>query len=263
MKKKRLALLGYGYLNQIVGNAVKNGLLPEYELVGVLGRNADRTRYCADHYNCSPCTSIEELMALEPDFVAEAASAEAVVNYAEAILKGGANLIVLSTGAFADAQLYERAIQTAIENNTKIYLAGGATGGFSLLQTASLMSQTPIDVTITSKKSPGFISRTPFYKDGLMNITEPERVFTGTAKTIMDTFPYVFNVILATSFASAGPEDTKFNIDATPNFAGDDYKIEVKGDQVQLDLNILSQDYSIAGWSVVAMLKNAVSPIVF
>ena len=125
------------------------------------------------------------------------------------------------------------------------------------------MSKTPINVTITSKKSPGFISRTPFYRDGLMNITEPERVFTGTAKEIIEAFPYVFNVILATSLASAGPEATKFNIDATPNFAGDDYRIQVEGDLVQLDLSILSQDYSIAGWSVVAILKNAVSPVVY
>lgn len=263
MKKKRLALLGYGYLNQIVGNAVKNGILPEYELVGILGRNPDRTKAYADHYDCTPCTNIEELMALKPDFVAEAASAQSLVDYTETILKGGSNIIVLSTAAFADVELFERAKQTAIENNTKIYIAGGATGAYSLLQTSSLMSKTPIDVTITSKKAPGFLSRTPFYRDGLMNITEPERVFTGTAKKIIEVYPYVFNVILATSLASAGPEATKFNIDATPYFAGDDYRIQVEGDLVQLDLSILSQDYSIAGWSVVTILKNAVSPVVF
>lgn len=73
----------------------------------------------------------------------------------------------------------------------------------------------------------------------------------------------MFNVILATSLASAGPEDIKFNIDATPNFSGDHYRIQVEGDEVQLDLSILSQDYSIAGWSVVTILKNAASPVVF
>lgn len=246
-----------------MGNAVKNGILSEYEIVGIIGRNLERTKAAADYYECTACTNIDQLMALKPDFVSEAASAQALINYAETILKGGSNIIVLSAAALADVDYFEKIKQVAVENDTKIYLAGGATGAYSLLQTASFMSATPIDVTITSKKSPKFIARTPFYREGLMDITKPERVFTGTAKKIIESFPYVFNVILSTSLASAGIEDTKFNIDATPNFLGDDYRIQVEGDDVQLDLSILSQDYSIAGWSVVTILKNAVSPVVF
>lgn len=41
MEKKRLALMGAGRLNEIVANALKDGLLPEYELVGVLGNNPE------------------------------------------------------------------------------------------------------------------------------------------------------------------------------------------------------------------------------
>ncbi|WP_028870069.1 aspartate dehydrogenase domain-containing protein [Psychromonas arctica] len=261
--KKKLALIGCGYLSQTVAMALKDGNFPEYELVAVLGRNSLRTKKFADYFNCKPCTDIKAFMDSEPEFVVEAASANSVVDYSEIILEGGSHLIVLSTAAFADVALYQRAIKIAAKKNTKIYIAGGATGGFNLLQTAALMSTTPIDVTITSKKSPGFVARTPFYKDGLMDITEPERVFTGTAKKIIDIFPYVFNVVYATSLASAGPEATKFNIDATPNFTGDDYRIEVKGDNVALDLTIKSDDYAIAAWSVVSILKNAVSPVVF
>jgi len=261
--KKKLALIGCGYLSQTIAQAIHDGRLPEYELVAVLGRDPVRTKIFADYFNCKPCLDIDAVLALTPEFVAEAASAESVIDYAETILAGGAHIIVLSTAAFADVDLYERAIKTASENNTKIYIAGGATGGFNLLQTASLMSSTPIDVTITSKKSTGFIARTPFYKQGLLNISKPERVFTGTAKGIIDTFPYVFNVVYATALASAGPEATKFNIDAVPNFTGDDYRIEVNGDQVALDLTIKSGDYAIAAWSVVSILKNAASPVVF
>jgi len=263
VKKKRLALLGYGYLNQIVANAVRDDILPEYEIVGILGRNPEKTKQASEYYGCKACLTIEELMELKPDFVAEAASSKAVVDYAETILKGGSNFIILSAAALADEKYLEKLKNIALENQTRIYLAGGATGGYSLLQTALLMSKNSIDVKITSKKSPQFIKRTPFYSEGLDKIQKPERVFSATAKKIIEEYPYVFNVILATSLASAGPEKTKFDIDATPNFQGDDYRIQVEGKDVQLDLNILSQDYSIAGWSVVVILKNAVSPIVF
>lgn len=263
MKKKRLALLGCGYLNQIVANAVIDGTLPEYEIVGVLARNSKKAKVFADHFGCVAYSNIKQLMDLKPDFVAEAASGQAVTDYAETILSGGSNIIILSAAPLADTKFFEQIKKTAEENNVKIYLPGGATGAYNLLQTAALMSKTPIDVTITSKKSPHFINRTLFNSEKLMDITKPKRVFTGSAKDILEINPYVFNVIFSTSYASAGLKDTKFNIDATPQFSGDDYRIEVVGDDVQLDLNILSQDYSIAGWSIVAILKNAASTVVF
>lgn len=52
MEKKRLALMGAGRLNEIVANALKDGLLPEYELVGVLGNNPEKTQAFADRHNC-------------------------------------------------------------------------------------------------------------------------------------------------------------------------------------------------------------------
>lgn len=261
MKKIRLALLGCGYLNEIVANAIKNNYLPEYELVGVLGRNPERTQAFAERHNCKACTSIEELMDLKPEFTAEAASPQAVREYTETVLRGGSHLVVLSIGAFADAALYEKVKNTAIESNRKIYIASGAVGGFDVLRTAALMS--PIKARMTSKKNPGSLYYTPLYKEGLLDIQEPEQVFTGNTKQAIEMLPFHFNVAVATALASAGPENTTLNIDAVPGFWGDEYKIEIVGEEVWTDLNIYSRTCNIAAWSVVAVLQNAVSPIVF
>ena len=45
VEKKRLALLGCGKLNHIVADAYLNGILPEYEVVGVLGRTKKRKHW--------------------------------------------------------------------------------------------------------------------------------------------------------------------------------------------------------------------------
>ncbi|MBU3114433.1 aspartate dehydrogenase domain-containing protein [Clostridium lacusfryxellense] len=261
MKKIRLALIGSGYLNEIVANALENNYLPEYELVGVMGRNPERTQDFAKRHNCEACANIQELMALKPDFTAEAASPQAVIDYTETILKSGSNLVVLSIGAFADASLYEGVKKTAAENHKKIYIASGAVGGFDVLRATALMG--PIKATMTSKKSPLSLYHTPLYKEELMKITEPEQVFTGTTKEAIEMLPFQFNVAVATALASAGPEKTTFNINAVPDFRGDEYNIEIQGEEVQTDLNIYSKTSSIAAWSVVAVLQNAVSPIVF
>jgi aspartate dehydrogenase len=261
MEKKKLAFLGCGFLNEIVANALHNGYLPEYELVGAFGRNPVRTTTFAERHNCKSCYSMEELLALKPDIIAEAASPQAVGEYSETILKGGASLVVLSIGAFADAALYNRVRETAAENNQKVYIASGAVGGFDVLRTAALMS--PIKATMTSKKSLRSLFYTPLFKEELMNITEPEQVFSGNTKEAIEMLPFHFNVAVATALASAGPERTTLHIDAVPGFVGDEYKIEIEGGEVKTDLNIYSRTSNIAGWSVVAVLRNIVSPIVF
>lgn len=261
MEKIKLALIGCGYLNEIVANAIKDGLLPEYELIAVLGRDLGRSAAFAERHGCKACADIDELLALKPEFTAEAASVQAVRDYSEKVLNGGSNFVVLSIGAFADADFYERVKITAARNKRKVYIASGAVGGFDVLRTAALMS--PITASISSQKAPGSLYHTPLFKEGLMDITEPEQVFSGTTKEAIAILPTHVNVAVATALASAGPENTNMNIKAVPGFKGDEYKIEIKGEEVHTDLNIYSRTSAIAGWSVVAVLQNAAGPIVF
>lgn len=261
MKKVRLALLGCGYLNEIVANAYHNGHLPEYELVAAFGRNPIKTQLFAERHHIKACHSLEELLELKPDFVAEAASPKAIVTYTEDILKSGANLVVLSIGAFANSEFYNKVKQTAIESNRKIYIASGAVGGFDVIRTAALMS--PIKATMTSKKTLRSLLYSPLFNEELLASKEPTRVFTGSTKEAIEMLPFHYNVAVATALAGNGPEHTTLNIDCTPGFVGDEYKIEIEGGEVKTDLNIYSRTSNIAGYSVVAVLQNAVSPIVF
>ncbi|WP_066718484.1 aspartate dehydrogenase domain-containing protein [Clostridium sp. Marseille-P299] len=261
MKKLKLALIGCGYLNEIVANALKDGYLPEYELIAVLGRNYDRAKAFAEHFGCKVCADINELMEMKPDYIAEAASVKAVKDYTETVLNGGSNLVVLSIGAFADQEFYERVKNTAAKNNRRVHIASGAVGGFDVLRTAALMS--PITASISSQKAPGSLYYTPLYKEGLLDITEKKQVFTGTTKEAIAILPTHVNVAVATALASAGPENTIMNIDAVPGFKGDEYKIEIQGDEVRTELNIYSRTSKVAAWSVVAVLQNVVAPIVF
>lgn len=261
MKKVKLALIGCGYLNEIVANAWKDGYLPEYELIGVLGKTYDRTKAFAEHFSCKACSTIEELLELKPDYIAEAASVKAVRDYSETVLNGGSNLVVLSIGAFADQEFYEHIKETAARNQRRVYIASGAVGGFDILRTAALMS--PITASISSQKAPGSLYYTPLYKEGLLDIKEREQVFTGTTKEAIAILPTHVNVAVATALASAGPEQTRMNIEAVPGFQGDEYKIEITGEEVKTELNIYSRTSKVAAWSVVAVLQNAVSPIVF
>lgn len=260
-KKLRLGIVGCGYLGNIIVDALLNGSLEEYELVGVTSRSLESRAKVANKVPCKDCKSIDELLELKPDYVVEAASGKVVKDIAHKVLYGGSNLVVLSIGAFADEVFYEKTNQIARETNKRIYIASGAIGGFDAMRTAALMSG--ITSKITSEKGPKSLRGTPVFREELMSSDKKEDVFNGFAKEAIALFPTKVNVAVATALATTGADNTAVTISSIPNMVGDNHKIEVKGEDVQVTVEIYSKTSSIAGWSVVALLKNIVSPIVF
>lgn len=261
MGKLKLALIGCGKLNEIIAEAKNNGYLNDYEIVAVLSRSVDKAKSFAKKYNCAFCESIDELMSYRPDYVAEAASIQAIKDYAPTILKGKANLVVLSIGAFADEKFYEDIKNIARKNSTKVYIASGAVGGFDVLRTASLMSS--VKTTFSAKKSPESLENTPLFSDDLLEIKESKEVFRGTTKEAIKLLPTKVNVAIATALASSNNEDTAMDINVEPGFLGDEYDINVVGEEVKANFKIYSRTSKIAAWSVIEVLENISSPIVF
>ena len=75
MAKKTIVLLGAGRLAGKIAGFYAEGRMPAYEVVGVVGRDPQRAAATAGICGC-PVLTLEETIALSPDFVAEAASAE-------------------------------------------------------------------------------------------------------------------------------------------------------------------------------------------
>ena len=261
MQKLKLAIVGCGFLGNIVAEAWHKGLLPEYELVGCLSRSAASTCTLADKYACTACASLSELMALAPDYVVEAASPGVVREMAEAVLRGGANLVLLSIGALADSDFRARLEACAREHGRRVHLASGAIGGFDVLRTTALMGA--IEASITTEKGPASLRNTPVFSDSLLAASERSEVFAGNAREAIGLFPTKVNVAVATALATAGVDGTRVSINSVPGFKGDDHRIEVKGEEVHAVVDIHSRTSAIAGWSVVATLRNLVAPIAF
>lgn len=261
MKKYKLALLGCGYLNEIVAKALEDGHLPDYELVGVLGRTPKHAEAFTKRYGCVSCQTIEELLSLKPDYIAEAASVQAVKDYTINILESGTSLVVLSIGAFADEAFYAQVQETARDAGQKVYIASGAVGSFDALRTACLMS--PVSMSISSRKSVNSLRHSPLYKENIEYSSSPTTMFEGTTKEIIALLPTHMNVAVATALASVGPANTQIKVTAETDFVGDEYVITAQGEEVRSDLKIYSKTSKIAAWSVVSTLRNIASPIVF
>ena len=269
-QKKRLAVVGCGKLGNIIADACNMGLLPDYELVGVLGRDRGHAEAMAEKAGCRACGTLEELLALKPDYVAEMASVQMVKAMAEKVLSCGANLVVLSIGAFADEEFYSRIRQTAKEHGTKVHIASGAIGGFDVLRTVTLMGQVEqaagkagVTTVMETHKGPESLQNTPVFDEKLLADREETEVFVGNTKKAISLLPTKVNVSVAASIATAGTEQTEYHIYSVPGMKGDDHKITAESDGITAVVDIYSRTSHIAGWSVVALLQNLASPIMF
>lgn len=262
MKEKKLGILGCGYLGGIVARAYHAGLLPGYRLVGVTSRTEASARALAEEAGCACCSRMEDLLALHPDIVVETAGIPALRQHAETVLEHGADLAVISIGAFADPDFHTRVRDTAARCGRKVYLASGAVGGFDVLSTITLMAraqgQDPT-VTFHTRKSPQSLQGTPVYRPEME--TAQQDAFAGSATQAIALLPTRVNVAVAASLAAAGPEHTAMRITSVPGFVGDDHCITVEGAGAKAVVDIYSDKSAIAGWSLVALLRNLASPL--
>ena len=91
---KKLVIVGCGRLAEIVADAVVKGLLPDYDLVGVYSRTASKAAHIVHKMQqhgkpCIACATLEELLALKPDYLVESASPAAMRELALPALRNG------------------------------------------------------------------------------------------------------------------------------------------------------------------------------
>lgn len=261
---KRLVIVGCGRLGTIVAEAVARGLLPEYELVGLQSRTFARAEALAEALAgegvaCKACRTLEELWDLKPDFLVEAASPAAMRALTIPTLERGCSIVTLSIGAFADEAFYQEVMQVARRTGERVYCASGATGGFDVLRTATLMGGAT--ATFFNEKGPNGLKGTPVYEEGLLQ--EQRVVFRGTATEAIAQFPTRVNVTVAASRASVGPEQMQVEMQSSPYFRGDTQRVEIRNPQVRAVVDVYSATPEIAAWSVVAVLQRITAPIVF
>lgn len=261
---KTFVIVGCGRLARIVSDALVKGFLPEYDLVGVYSRTEEKAAGIAAQMrdagrSCAVCRSVEELLSLKPDVLVETASPAALREVALPALQGGTSVVTLSIGALADEEFYREVAEAARRGGSRIYLASGATGGFDVLRTVTLMGGAT--ARFFNEKGPDALKGTPVYTDDLQH--EQREVFAGSAAEAIRLFPTKVNVTVAASRASVGPEAMQVTIRSTPGFKGDTQRVEIVNEQVRAVVDVYSATAEIAGWSVVSTLLNMVSPVVF
>jgi aspartate dehydrogenase len=258
----KVGLIGCGAIGNIIAKAIDEG---EEELVVVYDINEGKSVELVRKLKKRPAIagSFDEFMARELDVVIEAASQQAVEQYAERVLKAGKDLMVMSVGAFVNAELFSRLKKIARENKRRIYLPSGAVVGIDALKAVSSKIK---EVVLTTRKHPESLKGAPFFKKNQIKADEiktPTLLFEGNAREAVELFPQNINVAAAVSIAGIGFERTKVRIIADPKIERNVHELRVVGDFGELNtlaINVKSpanpKTSYLAALSAVKTLRN-------
>lgn len=261
---KKIAIIGCGFLGGIIADALRRGLLEDYELAAAMSRKKEDAESLVSGLNARAVDSLEELLAEKPDFVIETASVAIVREACIPVLSSGASFIPLSIGAFADRELYNKAIEVAAANGCKLYIPHGAVGGFDVLQTAYLMAEAQgkeINAGISTRKGSASLRGSSVYRENMEN--EESLAFSGSCSEAIALLPTKVNVAVAQSLCTVGPERAGAEIHSIPGYVGDEHTITAELDGIRVKTQVYSAESSIAAWSIVSLLKNLSSAVSF
>ncbi len=261
---KTIAIMGCGHLGGIVADAYRRGLLEGYELVGAYSRKIEDAERTVEGTTAKAVSNIEELVSLKADYLVETASIALLKEVAVRFLESGTSIIPLSIGAFADKSFHDSVVSVCRKSGAKVIIPNGAIGGFDVLNTISLMAEVngnPIKAGIHTHKGPKSLRNTPLYDESLEN--SEKTVFTGTTAGAIALLPTKVNVAVASALATLGPDVATAAITSVPGYIGDDHCATVETEGLRAVCDVYSAKSDIAGWSVVALLRNLVSPIQF
>lgn len=252
----KVGVLGSGRLATIIAHAIADGAVPRCELVGILGRTYEHTDALANACNCTACATLKEFLELEPEYVLEAATADALKCWAVPLLCASCNVICLSVGALIDDSFRHSVESAAEEHQCKLYVAPGVIGGLDLVAAARMAG--PANACLSKYHYGSANGRTSIFPDH----------FEGSCRDAYAACPRHLNIAVTAGLACGSLDQTKMNIETIPESQFFGTKLEIDGDfghaviEWHMTEKVTKTGAALAAWSALSTLQRATSPIV-
>ena len=261
----RVAVGGFGTIGEPVARWLDGGV-EGLSLAAVSARDHDKAlAKMADFRTAVPVLALEEL-ADQAEVVVECAPAAAFLTVARPAVERSRIFVPISVGALlSHMDLIERARETG----AKIIVPTGAIIGLDALKAAA--EGTIHEVRLETRKPPRGLIGAPYLAEhgiDLENLSEPLKVFEGTAREAVLGFPANVNVAAALSLAGIGPDRTMIEIWADPGVTRNMQSVRVEAEEARFSMNIEnapSPNHPATGritpLSVIATLRRLVAPL--
>ena len=238
----RIGIIGGGVISRLVLEHIRKGELGDVQVVAIAGRS-DRSKglALAQAFGIPFVLGLDALAASRPEAVVEAASHDAVREYAEPLLARSISFVALSGGALCDDALRERLERTAAEHRALLYVPSGGIGGLDTLKAVCLAGADEVSIAVT--KPPEAWKGIPYVEKLGVNLdalSGPTVLFEGTARDGVPHFPANVNIAAVLSMAGIGFDRTRLKVVADPALTFNTHSIVIKGRTGRVDLKFES-----------------------
>jgi aspartate dehydrogenase len=260
----RVAIAGLGPIGKKVAEALDRGI-DGLVLAAVSAQHPEKHRDWLGSLNTQPAVLPIEKLVDVADIVIECAPAKLVRSIVTPFVTSGKTAIVLSVGALLEN---EDLIEVAKQNGGQIVVPTGALIGLDAV-TAAAVGEIHSVRMVTRKPVQG-LAGAPYLVENNIDIgqiTEPLRIFEGTAREAAKGFPANLNVAVALSLAGIGPDRTRLEIWADPALTRNVHRVEVESDSARFSMsieNVPSENPKtgrITALSVIALLRKQRAPL--
>jgi aspartate dehydrogenase len=260
----RVAVVGLGAIGTSIVEALDRGI-DGLALAAVSAQNPDKHRERLAGLKKVPAVLPIEALADVADMVIECAPSQLLRSIVAPFVTSGKTAIVLSAGALLDN---EDLVELAKQNGSQIVVPTGALIGLDAVTAAAV--GTIHSVRMVTRKPVRGLAGAPYIVENnidIERITEPLRIFEGTAREAAKGFPANLNVAVALSLAGIGPDRTRLEIWADPALTRNTHRIEVDSDSARFSMsieNIPSENPKtgrITALSVIACLRKLRTPL--
>jgi aspartate dehydrogenase len=232
---QRVAVVGLGPIGRKVVEALDKGI-DGLVLAAVSVQEPAKHRDFLARLNKPPAILPIDGLAEVADLVIECAPARLVRSIVAPFVSRGKTAVVLSAGALLEN---EDLIALAKQNGGQIVVPTGALIGLDAMTAAA--EGNILSVRMVTRKPVNGLVGAPYLvanEIDIEGITEPLRVFEGTAREAAKGFPANLNVAVALSLAGLGPDRTRLEIWADPTLTRNVHRMEVDADSARFSMSI-------------------------
>jgi aspartate dehydrogenase len=231
----RVAIAGLGPIGTKVAQALDGGI-DGLMLAAVSAQNPEKHLDWLGKLATRPAVLPIEQLSDAADIVIECAPGKLLRSIVAPFVESGKTAVVLSAGALLDN---EDLVALAKQNGGQIVVPTGALIGLDAVTAAAV--GTIHSVKMVTRKPVQGLAGAPYIVENnidIERITEPLRIFEGTAREAAKGFPANLNVAVALSLAGIGPDRTRLEIWADPTVTRNVHRVEVESDSARFSMSI-------------------------
>ena len=234
-RDQRVAIVGLGAIGRAVVEALDNGI-DGMVLSAVSVQDPAKHQGFLGKLKKPPAVLPIDGLCDVAEIVIECAPARLVRSIVAPFVSQGKTAIVLSAGALL---ANEDLIELAKQHGGQIVVPTGALIGLDAMTAAA--EGNILSVKMVTRKPVRGLVGAPYLIENdidIESITEPLRVFEGTAREAAKGFPANLNVAVALSLAGLGPDKTRLEIWADPSLTRNVHRMEVESDSARFSMSI-------------------------